>query len=300
MERAKGLSALWAYLPTFRIVAELEHITQAAEVLSVSPSAVSRTISLLEGEIGKPLFDRGARRITLTASGLDLLRAVRISMRTVDDGLLLARQERLSGEVHLGTMEPFTSAYATGALQHLVRSHPHLVPSLAPTTNEAAGASVLQGGFDLAVVRERPRSADVVAIKLAEAPTAVYVGLGHATLRATSPREEVMGAPSVEVRRGSGGSHWPADWRRKVVMQVSDFDLALIACVESGSVAVLPVALAARHEASGTLIRFVDVVTAPLELWAITRTMVGGSGRAEAALRAVTESLTTRGGPEPS
>lgn len=61
-------------LEMFRAVAEEGAFTAAAERLHVSQSAVSRQLKLLEEELGSPLFHRGPRGVTLTASG-DLLLA---------------------------------------------------------------------------------------------------------------------------------------------------------------------------------------------------------------------------------
>jgi LysR family transcriptional activator of glutamate synthase operon len=53
----------------FKKVAEVEHITNAARALFVSPAQLSRTISDLEHEMGAPLFDRVGRNIKLNDNG---------------------------------------------------------------------------------------------------------------------------------------------------------------------------------------------------------------------------------------
>jgi DNA-binding transcriptional LysR family regulator len=56
-------------LRVFLKVAELEHITQAAEELNLSQPAVTKTIQSLEHEIGLDLIERQGRRIALTHAG---------------------------------------------------------------------------------------------------------------------------------------------------------------------------------------------------------------------------------------
>lgn len=53
----------------FIVTAEQEHITKASEILNLSQSALSRSITSLERELGVPLFDRKNRNIVLNRYG---------------------------------------------------------------------------------------------------------------------------------------------------------------------------------------------------------------------------------------
>ena len=46
----------------FIVAAEQEHMTKASEILALSQSALSRSITSLENELGVPLFDRKNRK----------------------------------------------------------------------------------------------------------------------------------------------------------------------------------------------------------------------------------------------
>ncbi len=84
-------------LAIFAEVAEREHLTQAADALSLTPSAVSAAVRRLEDAYGVPLFDRIGRGIGLTEAG-------RIFLDEVRPTLARARSaERLLGE--LGDMQ---------------------------------------------------------------------------------------------------------------------------------------------------------------------------------------------------
>lgn len=56
-------------LRVFLKVAELEHVTRAAEELGLSQPAVTKTIQMLESETGLELLERQGRRIALTHAG---------------------------------------------------------------------------------------------------------------------------------------------------------------------------------------------------------------------------------------
>ena len=61
------------HLLYFWQVAKVGHLTRAAEQLSVSQSALSAQIRQLEVQLGRPLFDRVGRRLTLTEFGVTVL-----------------------------------------------------------------------------------------------------------------------------------------------------------------------------------------------------------------------------------
>lgn len=53
----------------FCLVAEIQHVTNAAERLGVSQPSLTRTIRLIEDEVGAELFDNVGRRIKLNCNG---------------------------------------------------------------------------------------------------------------------------------------------------------------------------------------------------------------------------------------
>lgn len=69
----------------FQAVAELEHMTRAAERLNLAQPALSRTIQNLEKELGVPLFDRSGRRMQLNENGRILLRYARQILSSIQD-----------------------------------------------------------------------------------------------------------------------------------------------------------------------------------------------------------------------
>ncbi len=58
-----------AQLQYFLVAANLQHYNQAAEALNISESSLSRSIKVLENELGVTLFDRVGRNVELTHAG---------------------------------------------------------------------------------------------------------------------------------------------------------------------------------------------------------------------------------------
>lgn len=72
--KAECMKLNFTSLQYFQKVAELEHLTRAAEALHIAQPALSRTIRGLEEELNVTLFDRQGRNIHLTRDGHILLK----------------------------------------------------------------------------------------------------------------------------------------------------------------------------------------------------------------------------------
>lgn len=79
-------------LQYFRVVAETENITRAADALFVSQPALSRIIRRLEEDVGFALFSRRSSHIHLTEAGRVFLAGVSQALDTLDSSLLNSQQ----------------------------------------------------------------------------------------------------------------------------------------------------------------------------------------------------------------
>jgi len=112
----------------FIAVVEEESITKASEILHTSQPNVSRQLTELEKEVGKKLFNRGNRKISLTEEGLFLYKRskeiVELVERTETDLNLF--NEKTSGDVHIGAAE----TNAMRLIAHLVRVLRKIYPQI--------------------------------------------------------------------------------------------------------------------------------------------------------------------------
>lgn len=89
----------------FLAIAREESISGAAQELHMTQPPLSRAMADLEEEIGKQLFIRGNRKITLTEDGLLLRkRAAEIIelVEKTENELSSTGQEHISGDIHIG------------------------------------------------------------------------------------------------------------------------------------------------------------------------------------------------------
>jgi DNA-binding transcriptional LysR family regulator len=80
-------------LRSFVVVAEELHFSRAAQRLYVAQQALSREIQRLEDRIGRPLFTRTTRQVTLTPAGEELLGYARRLLALHDKALHALRGE---------------------------------------------------------------------------------------------------------------------------------------------------------------------------------------------------------------
>ncbi len=88
----------------FLAVAREESILGASEVLHVSQPTLSRQLMDLENELGKKLFIRGNRRITLTDEGMILRKRAEEIVGLVEktESEIISSDENISGDVYIG------------------------------------------------------------------------------------------------------------------------------------------------------------------------------------------------------
>ncbi|GMA50596.1 HTH-type transcriptional regulator GltC [Alicyclobacillus contaminans] len=141
-------------LQYFRAVAELEHVTQAAERLHVAQSAISRQIRLLEEELGAPLFYREGTGIRLSAFGKRFLpRALRI-LREIE----FARQDAEhflnpdTGTVRLGFPHSVGVHYVPSLIAAFRSEAPNVQFDLVQTRVHNLLEDLLNGDLELAII----------------------------------------------------------------------------------------------------------------------------------------------------
>lgn len=92
----------------FKNVAEMQNVSKASEKLRVAQPAVSKTVRLLEEELGFRLFDRSGNRIVLNENGAIFLKYV----NTIFGALHDARQELLDSSGEDGSAEETSMSIA--------------------------------------------------------------------------------------------------------------------------------------------------------------------------------------------
>jgi len=238
------LSTVWNWLPAFRATAEAQHLGRAARQLHVSPSALSRTIRLLEEVLEQPLFDRSGKGMRLTPAGEALLCAVREGMRTIEEELTPAAAQSTS--IRIVSTGPVTSLYLLPVLEQLNG----VVPRLDRRSAAECIEMTLAGELDVAFLHAPVTHPQLVLDRLGEFESAIYCGPGHplhgsGLLSVEELLEHAFAVP-INPPGEPACDNWPADLPRKAGSFVADLSTSLDLVASGRLLGVIPVGVADR------------------------------------------------------
>jgi DNA-binding transcriptional LysR family regulator len=292
MERTRRLRELWNWLPVFRAVAETEHLPTAASALFTSPASLSRTIGLLEENLGIALFDRVGRGLRLNASGAALLDSVRDGMRAIDEGVAIVDDNPWSGPIELWAESAYASCFLIPMIRTLLSRHPASRPSLQSGDIAAVGQRILRGQIDLALMEIPPVHAHLQVDVVQELHYGLYCDPSSALCdRDDLSLESLASEASFAVTRQSdapgGLQRWPAHARPKSIVEVQDLAMASEACTTLGLVAALPGVVARGENLHRLGVPFAPKAT----LYAVYRKPVRAHPRTEALLEILQSQL---------
>lgn len=285
MERTRRLRELWNWLPVFRAVAETEHLPTAAAALFTSPASLSRTIGLLEENLGIALFDRVGRGLRLNASGAALLDSVRDGMRAIDEGVAIVDSNPWSGPIELWAESAYARCYLMPLIRTLLSKHPKSRPSLQSGAGAGVGQRILRGQVDLALMETPPVHAHLQVDVVQELRYGLYCDASNALCNRNDLSLETLAAEAsfamIRQDDAPGGlKRWPAHARPTSIVEVLDLAMASEACTALGLVAALPDVVAQGENLHRLKVPFSPAAT----LYAVYRKPVRSHPKTEALL----------------
>lgn len=244
---ASRVAQLWSWLPAFRVVAETENLRAAAELLHVTPSALSRTIRVLEDNLQLTLFERHGRNLKLNPNGRLLLSRTRDAMRGIDEALQDLFETRFSGELRVSSVG-VTTHFVLPALADLRATYPTLRAAHTGVPMPDVVPALTRGRVDVAFHESPVAASELELEKLAEVDSGVFCGRGHPLhSRRAVPLDEVLRHEFVAPPAVEGGplhDGWPPELPRKVGVSVQSLGHGLDLCEAGRFLALLPVPLA--------------------------------------------------------
>ncbi len=220
-------------------VTEAGNFARAAEMLGLTPSAVSRAVARLEARVGVRLFDRNPREVSLTEEGQRFHTQVMPLLAGLDEAATEAAGAAavVRGRLRVSVDPWFARMVLASKLQQFSNRYPELTVDLATSNYREA----MMAGVDVAVRFGPPDQSSLIARKLLETRILTVASPAYLEKHGT-PRspQDLVRHEALLFRDPQTGLPFPWEFRRggkasevkvsgRLVMD--DSSVAISACV---------------------------------------------------------------------
>ena len=183
-------------LQYFLAVAREASITKAAESLNMTQPPLSRQLKELEEELGKQLFIRGNRRVTLTEEGMILRKRAEemVELMEKTKAEVSSSGENISGEIYIGGGETEGIRLIAKVAEKIRRKHPGISYHLFSGNAEYVTERLDRGLLDFGILIE---PADIMKYDFIRLPTKDRWGL---LMRRDHPLAEKSGVQPEDLQ----------------------------------------------------------------------------------------------------
>ena len=143
-------------LRCFVTIAETGSFTRAGDRLGRTQSTVSLQVKRLEDMLGRAVFARTPRSLSLTGEGERLLGPARQLLRLNDAALAELFEPDMTGRVRLGVPEDFATAHLPTVLAAFAKAHPLVELEVTCDLTLNLLDKFHAGAFDLVLVKREP------------------------------------------------------------------------------------------------------------------------------------------------
>ncbi len=264
-------------MKAFEVVARCRSFTRAAEVLCVTPSAVSRQVKHLEEQLGQQLLVRGSRQVDLTPAGRELVPTLSESFERIGNTVQDIRQGNRQRRLSLNVPLTLARRWLMPRLRRFREAHPEVVLSVRTQPKDrlsqrgALDAAIRFGTGDWEALhsghlfQEAHIAVAAPAVVEALADAHGHINLNRFTLLHVLKREgryltwqhwvDAAGLRDVDVEQG---------------FEFDTLDLAIEAAISGIGVTIADYHMVADELAAGRLVQVLDtVVTGTQSYWLV-------------------------------
>lgn len=146
-------------LEYFLAIAREETISGAAKALHITQPTLSRQMRDLEDEIGKQLFIRSNKKITLTDEGILLRQRAEeiVSLINKTEQELITMDSVLSGSIYIGSGECQTLRIITNAMKEMQKLHPGVKFNIHSGNGPDIIEKIDNGLIDFGMITKHPK-----------------------------------------------------------------------------------------------------------------------------------------------
>lgn len=169
------------HLKYFAALAGALSFTRAALALHVTQSTLSHQIRQLEDELGVKLFDRVAKRVTLTEAGDTFLVFAQRALKDIDQGIGALKESagNLTGSVRVGATHSFNLGFIPECISTFMLRYPTVHMTVLELTADNIVDKVSSGELDLGITYRPAGFSDLVFEPLYNEEMVLVVGKNH-------------------------------------------------------------------------------------------------------------------------
>ena len=139
-------------LRTLVAIAETGSFSAAAAVVLRTPSAVSMQVKKMEELLGRPVFIRDSRSVSLTSDGAFLLEHARRMLAMNRDAVARFVQPEIEGVVRLGAPDDVAERFLVDMLRRFADSHPNVSVNVIVDETVRMVSKLKDGDLDMAII----------------------------------------------------------------------------------------------------------------------------------------------------
>ncbi|MPW27572.1 LysR family transcriptional regulator [Agarivorans sp. B2Z047] len=168
----------WNRARAFLVTAEEGSLSAAARALAMTQPTLSRQVAALEQELGVSLFERVGGRLSLTASGVELLAHVQAMGQAANNLSLSAsgRAEAIEGDVCISASEA-VAAFVLPSIVEKLRLHAPGVRVEIIASNDSS--DLLRREADIAIRAYQPTELELIARRVADIDVHLYAAKSY-------------------------------------------------------------------------------------------------------------------------
>lgn len=236
-------------LKYFLVVSETGSIRKSAELLHLSPAALSKAIKQFEFELGVNLISPSGRGIVITEEGKELARLAKPHVQSLD---MLAKgigrhELTRKQQLRVGSFEVFTTHFLRGLIPSLPADLSILIRDLVPGEMEKA---LISNDIDFGITYLPIPTAGIEHQKIATIEMGIFgtadflKNISFDRLPFVVPVSPISGAPN----KVQGLDGWPDDrFERMIKYQVTLMESALELCRQGNAVGYFPSVVVTLH-----------------------------------------------------
>ena len=274
-------NATFRQLRVFTEVARHLSFARAAEVLHLTPPAVTMQVKELEGHVGLPLFERTGRQVALTTAGEYMLvyaRKVLATLKDAEDAAARLKQVE-AGQLTIG-MVSTAKYFLPRLLTEFQREHEGVELRLAVGNREQLVKMLHNNEVDIAVMGRPPKELATRTEPFAAHPHVFVAATDHPLLRVGHPTVESLRPYGFILREPGSGTRAAMEkflekshMEPRVVMEMTSNETikqAVMAGMGISFLSLHTIGLELEHKLIATL----DVEGAPIiRAWNLVHTL---------------------------